>query len=84
MDMPVEKKIVFELVGRSVEALEGETILEVADRSATSRMVSPSKASTERPTSSKTIFFSTGISMSLKLLWKIVNHRTDWIRGCLA
>ena len=32
MDMPVEKKIVFELNGRSVEALEGETILEAADR----------------------------------------------------
>ena len=32
MDMPVEKKIVFELNGRSVEAIEGETILEAADR----------------------------------------------------
>ncbi|MGB1693719.1 MAG: 2Fe-2S iron-sulfur cluster-binding protein, partial [bacterium] len=32
MDMPVEKKIGFELNGRSVEALEGETILEAADR----------------------------------------------------
>ena len=31
MDMPVEKKIVFELNGRSVEAIEGETILEAAD-----------------------------------------------------
>ena len=30
MDMPVEKKIVFELNGRSVEAIEGETILEAA------------------------------------------------------
>ena len=33
MDMPVEKKIVFELNGRSVEAIEGETILEAADLS---------------------------------------------------
>ena len=32
MDMPVEKKIGFELNGRSVEALEGETILEAAGR----------------------------------------------------
>ncbi|MAE00845.1 MAG: formate dehydrogenase, partial [Proteobacteria bacterium] len=32
MDMAVEKKIVFELNGRSVEALEGETILEAAER----------------------------------------------------
>ena len=32
MDMPVEKKIIFELNGRSVEAIEGETILEAADR----------------------------------------------------
>ena len=32
MDMPVEKKIGFELNGRSMEALEGETILEAADR----------------------------------------------------
>ena len=32
MDMHVEKNIVFELNGRSVEAIEGETILEAADR----------------------------------------------------
>ena len=32
MDMPVEKKIVFELNGLSVEAIAGETILEAADR----------------------------------------------------
>ena len=33
MDMPVEKKIVFELNGKSIEAFEGETILEAADLS---------------------------------------------------
>ena len=32
MDMPVEKKIVFELNDKSIEAFEGETILEAADR----------------------------------------------------
>ena len=32
MDMPVEKTVAFELNGNQIEALNGETVLETAER----------------------------------------------------